>query len=183
MAAGGGRCWGNTLGRPPQVPHAVGNARYFGHRLDRYWLVEPEEIIDVGAQIVAIVKSFGPGSPIDRQADRLPQSSVKKRGGAGPLDDLPHKAELSKALVYLAACRSGGQALPCANQADRAFRRANELRGTESEAEFEKAEADNEMAVAEVGMAEAKLEQAKIAAKQAEINLHYTTITRPSTAS
>ena len=56
---------------------------------------------------------------------------------------------------------------------------AKQLRGTNSEADYERAEAEYDIAQAEVAMSEAKLDQAEIARKQAEINLTYTVITSP----
>jgi HlyD family secretion protein len=64
-------------------------------------------------------------------------------------------------------------------QAERDFRRAEELKETNSEYEYDSALAAFEMAKAEVLVAEAKLEQAKIAVKEAEVNLGYATITAP----
>ena len=62
--------------------------------------VEPVEIIDVGAQIVGSIKSFGPdpdqpGKTIDYR------SRVKQGDVLAQLDDLPHKAELDKAKANL----------------------------------------------------------------------------------
>ena len=141
--------------------------------------VEPVEIIDVGAQIVGIVKSFGPDP--DNSAKTIDYRSRVKAGSVlAQLDDLPHRAELDKAKANLQLAEAElGLVRARQKQRDRAFRRATELRGTDPEAEYEKAEAEAEMAKAEVAMAEAKLEQAKIAKTQAEIHLSYTTISSP----
>lgn len=141
--------------------------------------VEPRQIIDVGAQIVASVKSFGPdpdkpGTAIDFC------SRVKKGAVLAQLDDLTYKAELQKARVQLPLCEAEvKQSRAHYKLAARAFGRAKQLRGTDSEADYDKAEAEDEMAAAQLAIAEAKRDQAKIAATQAEINLGYTTITAP----
>ncbi len=141
--------------------------------------VEPQEVIDVGAQIVASVKSFGPdldnaGKTIDYR------SRVKKGAVLAQLDDLSYKAELEKARVQLPLCEAEvNQCRARYRLASRAFARAKQLRGTDSEADYDKAEAEDGMAAAELAVAEAKLNQAKIAAQQAEITLGYTTITSP----
>ena len=141
--------------------------------------VEPVEIVDVGAQIVGIIKSFGPDPERpDKTVDfrsRVKQGSVLAR-----LDDLPHRAELDKASAFLqlaeAELRLSRAQLKLR---ERAFARATELRETRAEAEYERAEAELEMAQAEVAKAEAKVNEAEIAKKQAEINLAYTVITAP----
>ena len=62
--------------------------------------VEPMEIIDVGAQIVGCVKSFGPDP--DRPGKTIDfRSRVKQGGVLAQLDDLPHKAEVDRARVNL----------------------------------------------------------------------------------
>jgi HlyD family secretion protein len=141
--------------------------------------VEPVEIIDVGAQIVGSIKSFGtdpgrPGKPIDFR------SQVKQGAVLARLDDLPHKAELDKAQASL---RMAEAELTLSRaryrQRELAFLRAKELRETKAEAEYERAEAEYEMAKAEVVISEAKVNQAEIARKQAEINLAYTVISSP----
>jgi HlyD family secretion protein len=141
--------------------------------------VEPVQIIDVGAQIVGSIKSFGPDpdhpeKPVDYR------SRVTKGAVLAQLDDLPHRAELDKARVNLQFAEADLRTHQAQEkQKKRAFVRAQRLRGRDSEADFEKIEAENDVAVAEVAMSEAKLEQAKIAKKQAEDNLRYTIISSP----
>jgi HlyD family secretion protein len=141
--------------------------------------VEAVETIDVGAQIIASVKSFGPDP--DHPGKMIDYCSRVKKGAVlAQLDDLPLKAELEKARVHLRLAEADLDHCRARRKlTERAFRRAKELRETDSAAEYEKAEAEDAMAAAEVAMAEAKVDQAKIAAKQAEINLSYTTITSP----
>jgi HlyD family secretion protein len=141
--------------------------------------VEPVEIIDVGAQIVGCIKSFGPDP--DRPGKTIDYRSRVKEGAVlAQLDDLPHRAEVDKARVNaklteaeLSRCRVRHK------QAQRDFRRAEQLKNTDPAAQFDSAQAELEMAQAELAMAEARLEQAQIATKQAGINLGYTTIRSP----
>ncbi|MEX2285494.1 MAG: efflux RND transporter periplasmic adaptor subunit [Planctomycetaceae bacterium] len=141
--------------------------------------VEPVQIIDVGAQIVGSVKSFGPDS--ERPGKTIDYRSRVKEGDVlAQLDDLPHRAELDKAGANLQLAEAElNQSRARNKQMERAFHRATELRDVDPEAEYEKAEAANDMAKAEVAMAEAKVEQAKIAKKQADIHLGYTVIRSP----
>jgi HlyD family secretion protein len=141
--------------------------------------VEPVEIIDVGAQIVGCIKSFGPDP--DRPGKTIDYRSRVKEGAVlAQLDDLPHQAELDKARVNMKLAEAELSRY-CAkqNQAERNLARAKQLRETESAESYENSQAEDKMAKAELAMAEARLEQAKIAAKQAEINLGYTTIRSP----
>ena len=141
--------------------------------------VEPVEIIDVGAQIIGSIKSFGPDP--DRPGKTIDYRSRVKEGAVlAQLDDLPHRAELDKMRVNLQLAEAElSHARAQQKQLARAYERAKKLRGTDSEAEFEKAEAEDQMAKAQVAMCEAKVGQAKIAVKQAEINLGYTVIRSP----
>jgi HlyD family secretion protein len=141
--------------------------------------VEPLEIIDVGAQIVGMVKKFGPdGSRPGKTIDYC--SHVKEGDVLAQLDDRPHQVELEKAVAGLRLAEAElKQSRAHRDQAERAFHRAERLRKTNSEAEFEMATSQYETAQAELAMSEAKVEQAKSAKKQAEINLDYTTIRAP----
>jgi HlyD family secretion protein len=141
--------------------------------------VEPVEIIDVGAQIVGCVTSFGPDP--DRPGKTIDYRSRVRQGGIlAQLDDLPHRAELDRARVNLQLAEADlKRAHAHEKQAQRGFARAKQLRDTEAMADYEKAEAEDEMAKAELAMAEGKVEQSKIMMKQAEINLGYTVIRSP----
>ncbi len=141
--------------------------------------VEPVEIIDVGAQIVGSVQGFGPDP--DHEGKTIDYRSRAKSGAVlAQLDDLPHKAELDKAKVNLRLAESElKNAQARHKQMDRQYARAKQLRGTDSEAEFEKCEAEYEMSLAQVAIHEAKVDQSEIAKQQAEINLGYTTIRSP----
>jgi HlyD family secretion protein len=141
--------------------------------------VEPVELIDVGAQIVGIVTSFGvdhdrPGKTIDYR------SRVRKGDVLAKLDDLPHRAALDNAQATVKLQQADlQQADAKAKQAERELRRAERLRGTNSEADYENATSQHEMAVANRAMSAARLDQAQIALRQAEINLGYTSICSP----
>ncbi|MCX7393549.1 MAG: efflux RND transporter periplasmic adaptor subunit [Planctomycetales bacterium] len=141
--------------------------------------VEPIQIVDVGAQIVGSVKSFG--ADADNSSKTIDYGSTVSEGTVlAKLDDLPHKAELDKSRVSLQMAEAELRlAAAKKKQKERAFERATQLRETDPEAEFEKADAENEVAAAEQAIAEAKLEQAKIATLQAKNNFEYTIIRSP----
>jgi HlyD family secretion protein len=140
--------------------------------------VEPE-IVDVGAQIAGMIKSFGPdanqpGKTIDYN------SRVKEGDVIAQLDDLPYKAELEKDTAGLLLAEAElKQSRARRDKAQRDFHRAERLRDTNSVADFEAATSQLEVAQAELAMCEAKVAQARCVKKQAEINLNYTTIRSP----
>ncbi|MCY2994487.1 MAG: efflux RND transporter periplasmic adaptor subunit [Planctomycetota bacterium] len=141
--------------------------------------VEPVEIIDVGAQIVGSVKSFGPDP--DRPGKTVDfRSRVKQGEVLAQLDDSPHRAELEKAQAALQLAEAEAKRF-CTrrDQAERDHKRAEQLRETISTGEYENVLAEFEIAKADVAMSEAKVAQAKVIAKQAEINLSYTVIRSP----
>jgi HlyD family secretion protein len=134
------------------------------------------EIIDVGAQIVGMIKSFGP----DRDKPDKPidyNSRVRQGDVLAQLDDRPHRVALEKAVAGLKMAEAEvKQSRAHRDQAERNFHRAERLRSTNSVADFEAAQSQYEIAQAELAVAEAKVQQAAAAKKEAEINLDYTTI-------
>jgi HlyD family secretion protein len=141
--------------------------------------VEPVETIDVGAQIVGSIKQLGPDP--DRPGKTVDYRTRVKAGAVlAQLDDLPHRAEVDKARASLKLAEAElNHYRARQKQTERDFHRAEQLRDTESAAQFENAMAELEIAKADLAMSEARLEQAKIALKQSEINLGYTTISAP----
>jgi HlyD family secretion protein len=141
--------------------------------------VEPVEIVDVGAQIIGSIMSFGPdpsraGKTIDFG------SQVKEGDVLAKLDDLPHQAELDRAQANLRLAESEvKRSRVRRDQSERDVKRAEQLLDTISVGEWEGIRAELEIAEADLAMSEARLEQAKIAAKQAQINLGYTVIRAP----
>jgi HlyD family secretion protein len=141
--------------------------------------VEPVEIVDVGAQIVGIIKSFGPDP--SREGKTIDFGSQVKEGDVlARLDDLPHQAELDRAQANLRLVESEVKRFRVRrDQAERDVKRAEQLLDTISVGEWEGIQAEFEIAEADLAMSEARLEQAQIAARQAEINLGYTVIQAP----
>ncbi|MCL4204442.1 MAG: efflux RND transporter periplasmic adaptor subunit [Pirellulaceae bacterium] len=141
--------------------------------------VEPVEIIDVGAQIVGSVKSFGPDA--NRPGKTIDFGSQVRQGDVlAQLDDSPHQAELEKAQANLKLVEAEVKRF-CVrrDQSERDVERAKQLRETISVGEWEGILAEFEIAKADLAMSQAKREQAEIVARQAEINLAYTTIRAP----
>ena len=141
--------------------------------------VEPMEVIDVGAQINGRIKEFGPdlqqpGETVDFC------SEVTKGAVLAQLDDSPYLAALdrSRAILKLTEAELTRHRAHL-NRVEQDYERAEKLRKTNSETEYDQAVAQYEMAKADIAVGEAKVEQANIAKKQAEIDLGYATIASP----
>jgi HlyD family secretion protein len=141
--------------------------------------VEPEEMIDVGAQIVGTVKSFAPD--LDHPDKRVDyRSRVKKGMLLATLDDDVHKSDVEKAKANLKLAEAQlVRAKARQKQAERNYDRAEQLKDVDSAAEFENALAERDITRAESSIAEATVIQAKSTLDQAEVKLSYTKITSP----
>lgn len=172
----GYRTWYGTAGDRPQFRTLAVMRGDLMIGVSATGTVEPVQMIDIGAQIVGMVKSFAPDA--SRPGKTIDYCSRIKEGDVlAQLDDRPHRVELEKALAGLRLAEGElKQSRAHRDQAERAFDRAERLRSTNSEAEYETAVSQYEIAQAELAMSEAKVEQAKSVKKQAEINLDYTTI-------
>ena len=139
------------------------------------------EIIDVGAQIVGMIKSFGPdagrpGKTIDFN------SRVREGDVLAALDDRSLRVELEKTAAGLRMAEAEVQQSQRATVTRRSaifiapsgcgirIRRPNSRTPSRS----------TSIAKAELAMSEAKVEQAKSVKKEAEINLDYSTIRSPA---
>ena len=155
--------------------------------------VQPEEVVDVGAQVAGKIVSFGldvDGKPVD-------YGSVVKAGMVlARIDDAVYSAEVSQAAAQLAQARANvqraqadlGQLKAKLFQAENDWLRAKKLGPSDalSQSDFDAAKAAYEVARANLGVGEAALRQAKEAVAQAEAmlrkarqNLDYTTIRSP----
>ncbi len=169
--------------------------------------VEPEEVIDIGAQVVGRIERFGldPRSVRDRLASTL---AAAVSGNAltlavtpvAPLKFIDYIAEVNEGTVlaqldrsvYQAQVDTAAAALMKAeadllsaearlHQTDREYNRAQALVGKKAYdlSAYDMARSDYETARANIAVNRALIAQAKAALKLAEINLSYCTITSP----
>jgi HlyD family secretion protein len=155
--------------------------------------VEPEEVIDVGAQVAGQILSFGQdvsGKPVD-------YGSVIEQGTVlAQIDDSLYKADVANATAQLVQARAGlqraeadlGQMQAKLVQTDRDWKRAQKLGPSDalSQSDFDAALSGYEVAKANVGVGKAAIEQAKGTVAEAEAilqkaqrNLDYCTIRSP----
>lgn len=155
--------------------------------------VEPEELIDIGAQVAGKILSFGTdtnGKSIDYR------SEVKQGMVMAQLDDSVYKAEVAQANAQLAEANAGvkraeadlAQIRAKLAQAERDWQRAQSLSNSEalSQLSYDAYKASYESAAANIGVGEASILQAKASVDQAlsnveraARNLAYTIIKAP----
>ncbi len=155
--------------------------------------VEPEEVVDVGAQVAGQIVSFGKdqsGKPIDYG------STVAAGMVLAQIDDSLYAADAAQATAALEAAKAGvvraeadrRQAGAKRYQAERDWTRARKLGSAEamSASDYDAFKANYDAAIANVAVAEAAIGQARAAVGQAEAllrraerNLGYCTIRSP----
>ena len=155
--------------------------------------VEPEEVVDVGAQVAGQILSFGK----DADGKTVDYGSVVEGGTVlAQIDDSLYAAEAAQASAQVAAAEAGvrqaeanlAQMKAKLQQAERDWARAQKLGPSEAlaQATYDAYQSAYETARANVAVAEAAILQAKAALAQAEAvqrraqrNLGYCTITSP----
>jgi len=149
--------------------------------------LEPEEVVDVGAQVAGRIERFGP----DPRGQTDPRYKDKPIDYCSPVEEGSVLAQIDPT-VYAAqveAARAGcrrveaelAQAKAKVDLAEAQWRRTQELAKTKavSTADLDAANAEREGARASLAVAEASLAQSKAALNLAELNHSYTTIRSP----
>jgi HlyD family secretion protein len=144
--------------------------------------IEPEELVDVGAQVAGMVTEIGqdpnsPGQALIKHGTLVQPGTVLAR-----LDDTLLKTKVSQASANLKRAEAEyQQAEARCRQAERELRRAQQLRGNRATAEqdYEKAFTELETANANLATAVSTIAQSKASLDEAIVNLGYTTIRSP----
>ena len=168
--------------------------------------LEPEEVVDVGAQVVGPILNLGP----DPRGATDPAFKDKKIDYGSPVDEgtvlaqidpAVYKANLNQAQATLLRAKCDlGQFNAHRNQAEAEFNRAQKLRAISiknvsptgdrlsamsepikaiSDSDYDLAKANYEVAKSNVEVGEATVAQAQAALSLSETNLGYTTIKSP----
>jgi len=151
--------------------------------------VEPNEIIEVGALASGMVTGFGDGQSASTSPDiaiaplRTPVpvgTQVVKGGVLAQLDRQLYELELQKARSARRLAEAEIARLQTRlNQSARDLQRAEQLRQTNSESQYDQIATGHQIAMGDLEIAEARLEQALGLVQQAELNLSRTTIRSP----
>ncbi len=141
--------------------------------------VEPEEVIDVGAQVAGRIISFGK----DAKGKIVDYGSPVEAGTVlARIDDSLYGADVAQAEAQLLSSKAGLQrAKADLSQAEQNWKRAQLLGSSQalSQSSFEAYESAHKTALAQVAVNEAAIHQAEAALKRAQRNLGYCTITSP----
>lgn len=195
VLAGGGWWWYSAQTAEPATEYRTAQVTRgdLVATIDATGTLEPEEVIDVGAQVTAQIVSFGKdvdGQPIDYG------SKVEKGMVLARLDDVVYAASVTEAEAQLAQAKAGvekARADLVAAQAklyaaERDWQRAERIGPSEALAQsaydnyrsaWEQAKANVGVTTAAVAVAEAAVKQADSALKRAQRNLGFTVITSP----
>jgi HlyD family secretion protein len=143
--------------------------------------LEPEEVVDVGAQIAGEIESFGP-DPGDPGKTISYGSRVEEGTILARIADALFKARVDQASASVRKAEADVlQAQAKLQQADRDYERARKLRSRDqiSAQEYDTAQAAFETARASLALAESSVALSKANLEEASVNLGYTTIRSP----
>ncbi len=141
--------------------------------------VEPEEVVDVGAQVVGRIKSFGV-DPFDPEKTIDYGTLVEEGTVLAQIDEATYAVQVSHAEADL--MRTKAEMVRYQANMERAkadWQRARELEDSIPRCEYDKFHAGHEMAKADLKIGEARILQAEASLEQAEVNLGYVTIKSP----
>ena len=146
-------------------------------------VLQPEEVIDVGAQVVGRIKSLGP-DPSDPQGKKTIDfgSLVKEGSLLAQIDDAVYRAQLAQAEAAVVRAQADLlQSQAKLEQAEKAWRRAENLRPSHAigETDYDLAVANYKSAKATVAVSEASIKQSQAALQLAQTNVDYTVIKSP----
>jgi HlyD family secretion protein len=155
--------------------------------------VEPQEVVDVGAQIAGQIIKFGPDKSDPTGAKKVDYCTFVHTGDLlAEIDDLPYKAQLEQSkAAFIKSQADLGQLKAKALQTDHDLKRAESLRQVTdipglqrpvkgiADSDYDLAVANAEMAKANVKVGEAAITQAKASLDLAQRNLSYTVINSP----
>jgi HlyD family secretion protein len=143
--------------------------------------VQPEKLVNVGAQIAGQITGFGP-DPRDKNREIDYGSPVEKGTVLALIDDAVYQVQVKRAKADLARAKADLLQLQSKEkQAERDWQRLKPLneKGVISDAEFETADTAFVFAKSARAVGEAAVAQADAALEQAQINLGFCTITSP----
>jgi len=143
--------------------------------------VEPEEVVDVGAQVAGKIENLG-RDPTDAEKSIDYGSLVEEGTVLAQIDDSIYRAQVNQAKANLQRAEADLMQLEAkVRQTERDWKRAQTLLPTKAiaESDYDLAQAASEVAKAALNVGHATVAQNKAALELAETNLGYTTIKSP----
>jgi HlyD family secretion protein len=146
--------------------------------------IEPEEVVDVGAQVAGRIDNFGI-DPSDPSGKRVIDycTPVEKDTVLARIDDSLYASRVAQVESALKNAQANVELLKAKKwQADQDLKRADRLaQGAQAlaAADYDAAVAADKSAIAAYGVGQASIDQAKANLNEAKINLGYCTITSP----
>ena len=143
--------------------------------------VEPEEVVDVGAQVAGLIVEFGKDP---RDSSKLIDfgSVVEKDTVLARIDPTSYQAALEQAEAALERSEADLLQLDArCDQTEQEWKRAETLHPKKAiaETDYETARANWRIAVANLAVGRASIRQNKASLRMAQVNLGYTTIKSP----
>jgi HlyD family secretion protein len=145
--------------------------------------IEPEEVVDVGAQVIGRIESFG-ADPLDPGKTVSYGSRVERGTVLARLDSALFRARVDQARGAVKKAEADGeQAKAKLRQTDRELERCRKLKARAStfiaQQDFDTAVAHFDSAKAALGVCQAGVAVARADLEEAIVNLGYTTIRSP----
>src|SRR5262245_10997309 len=184
MAVGGGAVWGYwkfTAAPANSFRTATVERGRLEATIGATGTLQPEEVIDVGAQVAGRIESFGK-DPADPKQVITWGSEVTKDTILAQIDDSLYKADMEAAKADWERAKADLELKQAQyDQAAADWKRAEDLKSQNgiSQAEYDAAKAANKMTKANLGVSSAQIAQSAAAFKKADTNLNYTTIRSP----
>jgi HlyD family secretion protein len=144
---------------------------------------EPEEVVDVGAQVVGRIKSLGPDPGDPQKKKTIDYGSAVQDGTILALiDDSMYKAQADQASASLARAKADLLQMQAkVEQTKQEWKRAESLRSTKAiaDTDFDLAVANYKVAQANLAVGEAAVKQSEAALQMAQTSFDYTIIKSP----
>lgn len=182
-AAAGGWYWWQGQKRPPSFRTEKVIRDDLLSAITATGTIEPEEVVDVGAQVAGKIKNLG-ADPRDSSKAIDYGSTVEEHTVLAQIDDAIYRTQVDQATATLAKAKADLLQLRARlHQKEREWARAQSLatrdRSAISDTLYDTAQADYEAAKAAQAVGEAVVAETQAALTQAEVNLDYTTIRSP----
>lgn len=142
-------------------------------------IVQPEEVIDVGAQVAGLIVGFG----TDQDGKAIDYGSVVEEGTVlARIDDSLYRSDAAQATAQLARAKADLKQFQAKLlQAERDWKRVEKLQSNSavSASEIESFRAAYEVALANISVGQAEIDQATAALQRAQRNVDYCIIKSP----